>query len=163
MQTAIVYVVITVCLFLIHSFLIPYLTIVHIAPDILLLWIVYLAIRRGQMVGTAAGFLIGLILDLTSGGVSMLGLSALAKSVGGFTAGYFFNENRVFQILGSYQFVVAVGVITLLHNAFYFLVFLQGTGISVWDILVQYAMPSSLYTALLALLPMFILARKNAS
>ena len=163
MQTTIVYVIITVCLFLIHSFLIPYLTIVHVSPDILLLWIVFLSIRRGQMVGTAVGFLIGLILDLTSGEVSMLGLSALAKSIGGFAAGYFFNENRVFQILGSYQFVVAVGVITLLHNAFYFLIFLQGTGIPVWDIFLHYAVSSSLYTALLALLPMFVFARKHAS
>ena len=163
MQTTIIYVVITVCLFLIHSFLIPYLTIVHIAPDILLLWIVFLSIRRGQMVGTAAGFLIGLILDLTSGEVSMLGLSALVKSIGGFAAGYFFNENRVFQILGSYQFVVAVGVIALLHNAFYFLIFLQGTGIAVGDIFLHYVVSSSLYTALLALLPMFVFARKHAS
>ncbi len=163
MQAAAVYTLVTFLLFLIHSFLIPYLTIVHVVPDILLIWIVYLAIRRGQMVGTAAGFVIGLLLDLSSGEGSMIGLAALAKSIGGFVAGYFYNENRMFQILGSYQFVVAVGVIALVHNALYFLIFLQGTSIEMWDILLQYALPASLYTALLTLLPMFIFARKYTS
>ena len=163
MQVAAAYTLVTFLLFLIHSFLVSYLTIIHVVPDILLIWIVYLAIRRGQLAGTVAGFAIGLLLDLSSGEASMLGLAALTKSIGGFVAGYFFNENRMFQILGSYKFVVAVGVIALVHNTLYFLIFLQGTSIVMWDILLQYALPASLYTALLALLPMFIFARKHIS
>jgi len=163
MHTTAISTFVTLLLFLVHSYLVPYLTLVDVVPDILLIWIVYLAIRRGQLVSTGAGFVIGLVLDLSSGESGMLGLAALTKSVGGFMAGYFFNENRMLQVLSGYQFIVAVFVTSLLHNVLYFLIFLQGSGMGWWDTFLRYAVPTSLYTALLALLPMFIFSRKYVS
>jgi len=160
MKVVAVYILLTAFFFLIHLSVIPFLAVIHIAPDVLLIWLVYIAIRRGQVVATAGGFIIGLILDLSGGGNGMIGLAALAKSVSGFVAGYFFNENRMFQILGGYQFVAAVGLTALVHNGLYFLIFLQGTEIGWSGALLSYAMPASMYTALLALLPMFVFSRK---
>ena len=162
MKSVLGYILLTVLFFLIQFTVAPFLTVIHIAPDILLIWLVYIAIRQGQTTATAAGFIIGLLLDLTSGADGMLGLAALSKSVGGFVAGYFYNENRMLQILGGYQFVVAVGVAGLAHNALYFLIFLQGTEIGWSGSLLSYAIPASAYTALVALLPVFVFSRKYA-
>jgi rod shape-determining protein MreD len=159
MRAVVVTILLTAGFFLLHLTVAPFLTVAHIAPDILLIWLVYIAVRRGQAWATAAGFVIGLLLDLTSGD-GMLGLSALSKSAGGFVAGYFFNENRMFQILGGYQFVVAVGVSSLVHNAIYFLIFLQGMEIGWSGSLLSYALPAAVYSAFLSLLPVFVFSRK---
>ena len=148
---------------LLHTTLIKYLAIGTIAPDILLLWIVYLAIREGQIAGTTAGFFIGLVLDLFSGKDGMLGLAALSKTVGGFFAGYFYNENKTFQTLGGYQFILGVVVVSIAHNLVYFLIFLQGSEVTLWDAILLYGMPTTLYTAAMGLLPMFAFARKYLS
>ena len=148
---------------LLQTTLIKYLAIGTIAPDILLLWIVYLAIREGQMAGTTAGFFIGLVLDLLSGKDGMLGLAALSKTVGGFCAGYFYNENKTFQTLGGYQFILGVVVVSIAHNLVYFLIFLQGSEVTLLDAILLYGMPTTLYTAAMGLLPMFAFARKYLS
>jgi len=40
-----------------------------------------------------------MVVDLLSGADGMLGLSALAKTIAGFVAGYFYNENKTLQTL----------------------------------------------------------------
>src|SRR5712671_4365183 len=82
------------------------LSIDEIAPDILIIWIVYLALRTGQLSGTLWGFAIGLVFDLVTG--NFIGLSAMTKTISGFAAGYFYNENKTQLILRSYQFMVIV-------------------------------------------------------
>ena len=148
-------------LVLLSTTLLQFLTIRDLAPDILLVWIVYIAIREGQIAGTSAGFLIGLAVDLLSGDDSMVGLSALSKTVGGFLAGYFYNENKTMQTLGGYQFLIAVGVVSLVHNVIYFLIFLQGTESRPWQIILSYGVLGALYNVATGLLPMFVVARKN--
>jgi rod shape-determining protein MreD len=162
-QKTILYILASALLIVVHTTLIRFLAIVDIIPDILLLWIVYIAIREGQVAGTSAGFVIGLAVDLLSGQDGMLGLAAMSKTLGGFTAGYFFNENRTFQTLGGIRFIVAVGIASMVHNVIYFLIFLQGTEIGWWQSILLYGVPTTLYTAAIGLLPMFVFARRNPS
>ena len=149
--------------FLLDTKLMKFLTIGDIVPDILVIWIVYIAIREGQSAGTIAGFAIGITLDLVSGHDGMLGLGALVKTVSGFTAGYFYNENKTLQTLGGYQFLIALAVVSLVHNLIYFLILLQDTGVSPWGAIAFYGVPTTIYTAAFGLLPMFAFARKYLS
>ncbi len=158
MRQILFYVFLTLFFLAVHATLINYITIGNAIPDILLIWIVYIALTRGQMSGLLAGFFIGLFIDFISGGV--LGLSALTKTLAGFFAGYFFNENKTEQTLSTWKFVVAVGLAALLHNAIYFLIFLQGTDVGWWRALILHGIPSTLYTTALAMIPMFIFRRK---
>ncbi len=89
----------------------------------------------------------------------MLGLSAMTKTIAGFVAGYFYNENMTEQTLAGWKFVFAVGLASLLHNGVYFLIFLQGTDISWWRAVALHGIPSSLYTTTLAMVPMFVFRR----
>ncbi len=149
--------------FLLDTKLVKFLAIGDIVPDILVIWIVYIAIREGQMAGTIAGFAVGITLDLLSGHDGMLGLAALAKTLAGFTAGYFYNENKTLQTVGGYQFLIALAVVSLAHNLIYFLILLQGTGISPWGAIAFYGVPTTIYTAAFGLLPMFAFTRKYLS
>lgn len=163
MRRAIGYILVSLLLLLLSTTLVKFLAISEIVPDILLVWIVYVAIREGQIAGMTAGFLLGLVVDLLSGPDGMTGVSALAKTVAGFLAGYFYNENKTLQTLGGYQFIVAIGVVSLVHNVIYFLIFLQGTDMSWWRMILVYGVPTTLYTAAIGLLPMFAIARKYLS
>ena len=79
---------------LVQTILVPYLAIGTIVPDLVLIWIVYLAITRGHIAATTAGFFLGLTMDILAGDDGMLGLSSFTKTLAGFLAGYTFSENK---------------------------------------------------------------------
>jgi rod shape-determining protein MreD len=137
-----------------------FLAIQGIVPDLVLLWVIMLAIRRGQIPATIAGFLLGLALDFISGPDGVLGLTAMAKTVGGFLAGYFYNENKVVQTMGGYQILLITALVALVHNLLYFFVFLQGSGLGWAAMMGLYGIPATAYTVAVAVLPMFAYARK---
>ena len=132
-------------------------------PDIALVWIVYLGIARGQIAGCTAGFFTGLAFDLLSGNDGMLGLAALAKTVGGFVAGYFYSEKRTAQTLSTYRFLLVLGLTASVHNLIYFIIFLQGSSVSWWRSILFFGVPAALYTTAVGLIPMFAFARRAQS
>jgi len=150
----------TLLCILLQTTIAQYLAVAGLSPDITLIWIIYLSLRRGQMTGTVAGFFCGLVLDLLSGADGMLGLAALSKTAAGFTAGYFFNENKTLQTLGSYRFILIILLVSVVHNLIYFIIFLQGSGAHWWQAILLYGVPAALYTAAVGLMPAFVFARR---
>jgi rod shape-determining protein MreD len=160
MRQTFIDIALTILFVLLQTTLTQYLAVWGLSPDIALIWIVYLALRRGQITGTVAGFFTGLVLDLLSGNDGMLGLAALSKTAGGFMAGYFFNENKTLQTLGSYRFILIILSVSLVHNLIYFVIFLQGSGAHWWQAILLYGIPAALYTAAVGLIPTFVFARR---
>ncbi len=160
MQRYLQYGLITLGFILFQTTVIPFAAISNIVPDVLLVWTVYIAIRLGQIPATIAGFVIGLTIDLVSG--HFIGLSALSKTVAGFFAGYFFNENKIDYTLGSYQFLIVVGLSSIIHNVIYFVIFVQGSEIGFWSAILRFGLFSTIYTLALAVLPVFVYSRKLA-
>ena len=160
MQRYLQYGLLTIAFILFQTTVIPFAAISNIVPDVLLVWTVYIAIMLGQIPATVAGFAIGLTIDLVSG--HFIGLSALSKTVAGFFAGYFFNENKIDYTLGSYQFLIVVGLSSILHNVIYFVIFVQGSDIGFWSAILRFGLFSTIYTLALAVLPVFVYSRKLA-
>ena len=69
----------------------PLLRLADIFQIYVMLYLVYIALRRGQIEATINGFIIGLLQDVIT--TQFFGLAALSKTIAGFVAGYFFNEN----------------------------------------------------------------------
>jgi rod shape-determining protein MreD len=147
-----------IVLLLVQITFLPYIALGGMLPDILLPWLVVLALRRGQLEATASGFLVGLLQDAVS--LKFFGLAALAKTLAGFMAGYFFNENTTGQTLGSYRFILVVGVSSLAHNLMYFLIFYQGSDLSGAASVLLATIATTLYTCVVTLLPMFIYSQR---
>ncbi len=141
-----------------QSTIIPFFSIANITPDLLLIWIVFIGLKCGQIPGTLYGFGIGLIFDLVTGG--FIGLSSLSKSMGGFIAGYFYNENRTEILLGSYKFLLIILTVSVIHNFIYFLIFTQGTEISLYFALFRIGGTTALYTTSISIIPLLFFARK---
>jgi rod shape-determining protein MreD len=148
----------TLVLLLLQTTIVPFLALDSYLPDLLLIWVVYTAIRRGQVEAAVMGFLVGLLQDATT--TQFFGLAALAKTVGGFAAGYFFNENKTEQTLSSYRFLLILLLVSLIHNILYFTIFFQGIEVSLLVATLRTSVFTSLYTVLFGMLPMFAFARK---
>ncbi len=147
------YGLITVVLIVLQTTFIRFISIESITPDILVVWIVYLALRYGQIHATVAGFILGFIVDIISG--DFLGLYALSKTVCGFVAGYSYDENRTTQTLATYRFALIVLLASIVHNVIYFTIFVQGSELPFWRTLGLFGVTTSLYTSALSLLPIF--------
>ena len=87
----------------------PALRIADVAPDIPLIVVVLLALRRGPEFGCGAGFIAGLLQDLATGG--LLGVQALTKAVIGFAIGVLGSRLRVSQPLVQVPGLVLLSVI----------------------------------------------------
>jgi len=149
---------IVLALLIVQTVFMPYISIGGFLPDLLLIWVVYTAIRRGQVEAMIAGFLVGLLQDALA--TQLFGLAALSKTIAGFLAGYFFNENKTDQILGSYQFLLIVGMCSLIHNMVFYMIFLQGSDVPLLWTVIQYSAATTAYTGVISALPMFAFARK---
>lgn len=145
-------------LLLLQTTFVPFLSIGGFLPDPLLLWVVYVAIRRGHMEATITGFLVGLLQDAVS--MQFFGLSALTKTIAGFVAGYFFNDNSTEQTLGSYRFLTILFLSSFVHNIVYYGIFLQGIQDSVFSTMIEFSVVTSLYTVVVGVFPMFTFVRK---
>lgn len=150
--------VIIVCLLLLQTTFIPSISLGGFLPDLLMLFLVYFALQRGQIESTVCGFILGLLEDSIS--IKFFGLSALSKTVTGFVAGYFYNENTIGQTLGSYRYVLLVGLSSLIHNLLYFTLFFQGSEHSILVSVLTSSFGMTLYTCLIGILPMFYFSRK---
>ncbi len=152
------YILFTLGLVLIQEKFLRFIGLEGITPDLLTIWIVYIALQHGQMHGMLWGFSIGLFIDLSVG--NFIGLSALTKTIAGFTAGYFYDEQRKPVILGSYRFLVIILIVSFIHNIFYFVIFTRGSEIGLLRAVLEFGIATTCYTAVISLLPMFAFARK---
>lgn len=146
---------------IVQTTFLPFIAIEGFVPDLALIWLVYYALRRGQGEATVAGFLTGLAEDLMA--TQLFGLAALSKTLAGFFAGYFFNENKTEQTLGTPQFMMIVGLSSLVHTIVFYTIILQGSDVPlVWTVLSQ-SMATTAYTTAMSALPMFAFSRRRST
>lgn len=149
---------IIVGLLLLQTTFIPLIALGSYVPDLFILWLLYIALRRGQIEATVTGFAAGLLQDIVT--TRFFGLMALSKTITGFVAGYFFNENTVEQTLGSYRYVLLVLLCSFLHNLLYFTFFFQGSEEPIFFTTIELSIGMTLFTGIISVLPMFIFSRK---
>lgn len=145
-------------LLLLQTTFVPFLSIGGFLPDVLLIWVVYIAVTRGQLEATITGFVVGLLQDAVA--IQFFGLSVFTKTVAGFVAGYFFNENLTDQTLGSYRFLLITLLSSFVHNLLYYGIFLQGIQDALLTTMIEFSIAVSLYTAVMGVFPMFTFVRK---
>jgi len=145
-------------LLLLQTTFLPFIALGGYLPDIFMLYLVYIALKRGQIEATISGFIIGLLQDIIT--TQFFGLAALSKTIAGFVAGYFFNENTAEQTLGSYRYVLLIAFCSVVHNLIYFTILLQGNTGPIFFTTTESALGTTLYTCVISVLPMFFFSRK---
>lgn len=142
---------------LLHISVVPLIAIEGISPDLMLIFVVYVALKNGQITGSVAGFITGLLIDLTVD--FTLGLSALSKTIAGFVAGYFYNETKIEINTETFRFFSIVLFCSLVNNLVYLSLDIIGRELSNTEIL-KFIFGRSVYTSILSLIPIFTTSRR---
>ncbi len=146
-------------LLLLQSTVVPFISIAGVIPDLILILLVYFALRMGQMHGTILGFTYGFFLDIITGNI--FGSAMIAKTVSGFVAGYFYNENK----LDIYFKSIAFSLIVLLSSTIDSFIFSFFSSIelekSILLRFLQQGMFPGIYTAVISLVLVMFHPRRN--
>lgn len=153
------YGVIALLLSVVHVVFLRFMQVSSVTPDLLLIFTVFIAIYEGQFTGMIAGFLCGLLFDAIS--TDVIGTNALAKTMAGFVAGYFYRENQGMQVLGSLNFLLIVSLSGFVHNMIYSFFFIKPMQVSFWVFFLQYGLAATLYTTVTSLFLMLFVNRRR--
>ncbi|MFA6572527.1 MAG: rod shape-determining protein MreD [Bacteroidota bacterium] len=154
------YAIAALLLSVINVLILDFIAIGTFTPDFILILCVWIALSEGQFVGIFAAFACGILFDVISHDV--IGTNALAKTVVGFVAGFFYRENKSNLIIGSYRFILITLLCAVIHNLIYYFFYIKPTEISFIPFFLKYGLASSLYTTVFAVLAMlFKIPRKG--
>ena len=130
----------------------PYFAILEIIPDIVLVGVIMIAFREGGVFAMIAAGAIGLMRDMLT--TNFLGASMLCLILAAFLAGTFAKVRFRFSVQA--QILSVFAIIFVYYGIYYFLYFLN-RDISFVAMLFRFALPSALYSLLLAGMAHFIL------
>ncbi len=130
-----------------------------VAPDLLLIFAVMIALGEGQFVGMLAAFGAGLIFDSVN--VGAFGSSALAKVISVYVAGMFYREGMYKITVGSMKFLGIIALSSFVNNIIKNFFALRLTEVDFIDFFVTYGVSETLYTTVFAAFPMLYFARKK--
>ncbi|MBK6679190.1 MAG: rod shape-determining protein MreD [Ignavibacteriales bacterium] len=137
---------------------VPFISIETIIPDLILILVVHTAVKHGQIPGTLFGFGAGLIFDLVTG--NMLASSALAKTLAGFTAGYF-STNRIDINLGSYRFIFIIVLAAFINSSTFALVTNFDLNNNFLKLIFEQGITPALYTGFVSAIWVFTIPKKQ--
>ncbi len=146
-------------LLLLQSTVVPFISIAGVIPDLILILLVYFTLRMGQMHATILGFIYGFFLDIITGNI--FGSAMIAKTLSGFVAGYFYNENK----LDIYFKSIAFSLIVLLSSTIDSFIFSFFSSVelekSILLRFLQQGMFPGIYTAVVSLVLVMFHPRRN--
>ena len=138
---------------LIQITIIPLVSLSGVAPDLILIILVYYSITRGQLYGTALGTFYGILVDLITG--SLLGSSMLSKTLAGFTAGYFFGEGKKELNVYTYNFSLIVFLCAMIDTVVFSFFSAFDLQSNLFSLLFEQSLLPALYTGVVSILFIF--------
>ena len=119
-------------------------------PDVVLLFVAYVALRRGRVAGAVAGFAAGLAMDVVVM-QEVLGINALLKTLLGFVIGLFQSEQGDSLRLSPVQAFVGALLIAVVHNGLMTILLALSLGTRTPFLVLVLWLGGALYTAVVAL------------
>ena len=119
-------------------------------PDVVLLYVAYLALRRGRVAGAVAGFGTGLAMDFLVMPAT-LGLNAVLKTLMGFVVGLFQSEQGDYLRLTPAQAFIGALVVAVVHNGLMTIVLALDQDTRTPFLVFGLWLGAALYTAVVAL------------
>ena len=115
-------------------------------PDIVLLYVAWLALRHGRLAGSVTGFGLGFLMDAIYG---TWGLHMIAKTLVGFLVGLFPANERETLLIMPQQAFIGTLVIALVHNGLLVLMIALQSGVRTEFLIWALWLGSALYTSIL--------------
>ncbi|MBR9974670.1 MAG: rod shape-determining protein MreD [Bacteroidetes bacterium] len=145
---------------MLQSTIVPLIAISGAIPSLLLIGTVFVSLREGQMTAMIASFPAGILVDAYSSG--LVGITALGLVVTAFAAGFFHDEEKASMLVRSPQAVAIMLPASLLFHTIYVFSYFQTLDIHFLPLFLRYVLGASLYTTVLSVIPVLIIARRRA-
>jgi rod shape-determining protein MreD len=129
-----------------------WLSVGEIRPDLMLIALTAVALRRGPVVGLYAGLFLGLLQDVYA--VSALGANVLAKSLVGYSLGFF--EEKVMKVMAATRVLLLASALVVHDIVFNLAAGLRGGAFG--DALLYHSLPSGVYTLVLGAIVFYLAA-----
>lgn len=142
-----------ILVYILQTTIVPVITIFGVKPDLLMVTLFFLGIRKGGIPAVFTGFLLGLTQDFYS--PHLLGQNALAKSIVGYFAGLF--DEKMMR-LDPFMQMVLLFTMFLLHDVVYLGVEILQNDTSLQVVGTRIAtmtLPRALYSLVFVLIPTF--------
>ena len=120
-----------------------------VVPDVVLLFVALVAIKRGRLAGAVAGFSAGLLMDLLTN-PAMFGLNALVKTLIGFVVGLFRSDQGENTRVAPPQALVGALVVAVVHNGLVTILLALDQGTRTPFLIVGLWLGGAVYTAVVA-------------
>lgn len=144
---------------LLQTTLIPLISINGIAPDLVIILLVFYTINNGQIFGTVLGFVYGFFFDLITG--SLLGSAMISKLLAGFIAGYFSSETKRNIYLMPINFSLIVFFAALVSGFIYSFFSALDFNTTIFNLFFDHALFPAVYTAVLSLFLIFFYPKRK--
>ena len=126
-------------------------SIAGIRPDVVLIVIVYIGIRSGELEATIFGFVTGFLLDVYN--PAFMGVNAFSNSVVGFAVGY----SRAGIVAENFRAqVLLLLIVSLIHDLLYFGLSSMSNPMKIVSSVFRYGIGTAVYTALIGLMVVFL-------
>jgi len=145
--------------FIIQTTLVQFITWNAIAPNFILILLVFYSVKNGQLYGTILGFVYGLLFDLITGG--LLGSAMLSNTIAGFLAGYFSNENKRHIFFKPYNFGLIVLLCSIIASIIYSIFSTFDFSTNIITSLFEDGLLPGLYTSFVAIIIMYFYPRRK--
>ncbi|MBZ0198349.1 MAG: rod shape-determining protein MreD [Ignavibacteriaceae bacterium] len=147
-------------LLIVQTTIVPLIAINGAVPDLIIILLVTFALRNGQMYGTVLGFVYGFLFDVITG--SFFGSTMLSKTLEGFIAGYFYNENRLDHNFKSYIFPFIVLLCASVDAVMYTFLTQIDFRSSLLLLLFEQGMLPGMYTSVLSFVVVIFYKRRSS-
>ena len=131
-----------------------------IVPDVVLLFVTLVAVKRGRLAGATAGFAAGLAMDALTN-PAMFGVNALVKTVVGFVVGLFRSDQGENTRIGAPQAFLGALVVAVVHNGLVTIALALGEGTRTPFLIAGVWVGGALYTAVVAFVAALFTGRRR--
>lgn len=145
---------------LLQTTLIPLVAVEGIAPDLLIILLVFYTINNGQIFGTVLGAVYGFLFDLFTG--SLIGSAMMSKLLAGFIAGYFSSETKRDNYLKPFNFLLIVFLAALVNSVTFSFFSALDLNVTIFNLLFNHAFLPAIFTAVIGIFLIFFYPKRKA-
>ena len=152
------YAVLGILTIVVQAFLNNFATIYAVSPQLVILFVVYVTLREGQLFGMGGGFVIGLFHDLLV--THFIGFTSFIGVIAGFVAGFFYKESDVELTAKTFNFAW-ISAISLSVSELAAVPIIASGELNFLYVFLKFTVGNTAYTSVFAMMIVFVNGNKS--
>lgn len=154
----IVYIILGVISILLQKFLDNFASVGSVAPQLVILFVIYISLREGQLFGVTGGFIAGLANDMLV--THFIGFTSFVGVLAGFISGFFYRESEVDLAARTLNFAW-ISAVTLFLTELIALPIVAAGELNYFYVFLKFTVGTTVYTSVFAMIIVFVNGKKN--